>query len=64
VKVFREEFRVNYVNDMLRQIWLNSEILHERFLYLQQGYKFTALAIGPWLIAVMYSAALNHHVKL
>ncbi len=60
---FRQEFLKDYTDDMLRQIWCNSEILRERFHHLQQGYKALALAVAPWLLTLMFSANLTHALK-
>ena len=64
VAQFRHEFRKDYADDMLRQIWCNSEILHDRFHYLQQGYKMTALAVAPWVCSQIVSAELSRGLKL
>lgn len=63
VSKFRAEFLQDYTDDMLRQIWCNSEILRERFHHLQQGYKALAFAVLPWVVTLMLSAGYTHELK-
>jgi hypothetical protein len=63
VTKFRNEYRVNYIDDMLRQVWSNSEILRQRFHFLQQGYRAMALAVLPWLVALTISAQISHSFR-
>lgn len=41
-----------YIDDLLGQIWRNSEILKEKFNHLEYAFNFMALAIIPWLIVL------------
>jgi hypothetical protein len=60
---FIEEFKAQqldaYINDLLGQIWRNSEILKEKFDHLKWAFTFLALALIPWLIALAMFAAKN-----
>lgn len=52
IEEFREQSEQNYVNDLLGQIWRNSEILREKFDHLKTACIFLALAIPPWIVAL------------
>jgi hypothetical protein len=41
-----------YLEDILSQVWRNSEILKEKFDYLKCAFIFLALAIFPWIISL------------
>ena len=58
---FIEEFKAQttdaYINDVLGQVWRNSEILTEKFDHLRWAFTFLALSIVPWIIALAMFAA-------
>src|ERR1051326_4568405 len=60
---FIEEFKAQkteaHINDLLGQIWRNSEILKVKFDHLRWALTFLALAIIPWLVALVMFAAKN-----
>lgn len=53
IREFRDQDEDAYVNDLLSQVWRNSEILTQKFDHLSKAFKFLALAIIPWLIALV-----------
>ena len=60
-KEFQEGFRTlteqAYIDDLLSQIWRNSEILTQKFNHLVRAFIFLAWAIVPWLIALALLSA-------
>lgn len=38
-----------YINDLLSQVWRNSEILKEKFNHISSAFNWMALSIPPWL---------------
>lgn len=58
-KAFIEQDEEFYLNDLLSQIWRNSEILTEKFDHLKYAFTFLALAIIPWLISLVIFASKN-----
>jgi hypothetical protein len=57
IKQFRDQNDENYINDLLSQVWRNSEILTQKFDHLSKAFIFLAWAIIPWLIALALLAA-------
>lgn len=45
-----------YLNDLLSQVWRNSEILTKKFNYLKKAYTSLALALVPWLVLLVLLA--------
>lgn len=58
-KAFKEQNEDFYLNDLLSQIWRNSEILTQKFTHLNYAFTFLALSIGPWLIALFVFTSRN-----
>lgn len=58
-KAFKEQNEDFYLNDLLSQIWRNSEILTQKFTHLNRAFTFLALSIGPWLIALFVFTSRN-----
>jgi hypothetical protein len=52
IEEFKGQSEPNYVNDLLGQVWRNSEILKEKFDHLKTACIFLALAIPPWVVAL------------
>lgn len=48
-----------YIQELLGQIWRNSEILTQKFDSLKSAFFWTAIAVLPWFGALL-AAALNH----
>lgn len=60
IKEFSSQSHENYVNDLLSQIWRNSEILTQKFNHLKLAFIYMALAIVPWVIALaVFSAQVS-----
>lgn len=58
-KEFEEQNEDFYLNDLLSQIWRNSEILTQKFTHLNYAFTFLALSIIPWLVALFVFASRN-----
>lgn len=58
-KAFKEQNEEFYLNDLLNQIWRNSEILTQKFTHLNHAFTFLALSIVPWIIALFVFASRN-----
>jgi pycsar effector protein len=63
---FVEEFKTqsdeHYANDLLGQVWRNSEILRAKFDCLKYAFTFMALGILPWLVTViLFATRLSAH---
>lgn len=41
-----------YLNDLLAQVWRNSEILTKKFDHMRWAFNFLALAIVPWIVSI------------
>lgn len=49
IEQFTTQSEEAYLNDLLSQIWRNSEILKEKFNHISSAFNWMALAILPWL---------------
>ena len=49
IEQFTTQSEEAYLNDLLSQIWRNSEILKEKFNHISAAFNWMALAILPWL---------------
>jgi hypothetical protein len=60
---FIEEFKAQtdeqHVNDVLGQVWRNSEILKIKFDSLKIAFTLLALAIIPWIVSLAFFATYN-----
>ncbi len=54
---FRSLTEQTYLDELLSQIWRNSEILTQKFNHLVRAFIFLAWAIVPWLIALALLSA-------
>lgn len=52
VEEFKRQSDEDYINDVLRQVWRNSEILSAKFRSLKAAFIATATAIAPWVISL------------
>lgn len=59
IKAFKEQNEDFYLNDLLSQVWRNSEILTQKFTHLNFAFTFLALSVIPWLIALFVFASRN-----
>ena len=50
---FIKQSEEEYLKDMLGQVWRNSEILKEKFDHLKYAFILLALAILPWVVALI-----------
>lgn len=50
---FKRQTDPDYINDLLGQVWRNSEILKEKFNHVKNAFLFLALAIPPWLVSLV-----------
>jgi hypothetical protein len=57
VSEFARQDEPTYVNDLLGQVWRNSQILTEKFDHLKKAFWALGLAIVPWAIALLLNAA-------
>jgi hypothetical protein len=48
-----------YINDILSQIWRNSEILKQKYDYLKYSFIALICALPPWLIALAMFVSLS-----
>jgi hypothetical protein len=55
IKAFLDQSDEDYVNDLLSQVWRNSEILTLKFDQLKRAFILLALAVIPWTIALVLS---------
>lgn len=53
IREFRAQSEETYVNDLLSQVWRNSEILTQKFNHLSKAFIFLAWAIIPWVVALV-----------
>lgn len=58
-KSFVEQNEEFYLNDLLSQLWRNSEILTQKFTHLNYAFTFLALSIIPWLLSLFIFASRN-----
>lgn len=56
---FMKQDESAYVNDLLGQIWRNSQILTEKFNHLKKAFVCLALAVAPWALALLLNASVN-----
>ncbi len=57
IEQFKQQNEDGHVNDLLAQVWRNSEILTAKFDALKAAFTFLALALLPWLAALALFAA-------
>lgn len=61
---FIEEFKAldesAYINDLLGQVWRNSEILSKKFDLLRAAFVLMLWAVIPWLVSVALFALKNN----
>ena len=43
----------DYINDLLKQVWRNSEILTEKFDHIRLALNYMLAAIIPWLVSIV-----------
>ncbi len=58
-KAFKEQDEEFYLNDLISQVWRNSEILTQKFNHLNYAFTFLALSVVPWLISLFIFASRN-----
>ena len=51
-KAFMEQSEDFYLNDLLSQVWRNSEILSQKYTHLNYAFTFLALSVIPWLVSL------------
>jgi hypothetical protein len=59
IREFRTQSEEAYVNDLLSQVWRNSQILTQKFNHLSKAFIFLAWAIIPWLIVLALLSSLT-----
>jgi hypothetical protein len=57
IEQFKQQNDEQHVDDLLAQVWRNSEILKAKFDALKAAFTFLALALVPWLAALALFAA-------
>jgi hypothetical protein len=63
IEDFKGQTDEQHVNDLLGQVWRNSEILHIKFDSLKIAFTLLAVAIIPWVIALALFATYNSPVR-
>lgn len=56
---FIEQTESDYLNDLIKQVWRNSEILKLKFQHLKNAFRFLVLALVPWTISLLIFASEN-----
>jgi hypothetical protein len=59
VEEFSTQSERNYANDLLGQVWRNSQILRAKYDCLKLAFTFMALAIPVWIVTLALFAAYN-----
>jgi hypothetical protein len=59
IEKFSAQSEKQYANDLLAQVWRNSQILSTKFDSLKLAFTFMALAILPWIVSLVLFAAHN-----
>jgi hypothetical protein len=59
VEEFSAQSEKHYANDLLGQVWRNSQILTIKFDCLKLAFTFMALAIVPWIVTLALFAGYN-----
>jgi hypothetical protein len=54
VKAFRTQTDDTYVDDVLSQVWRNSQILTEKFSAVKKAFAFTGLSLLPWAAFLIF----------
>jgi hypothetical protein len=49
----------DYLHDLIKQVWRNSEILQLKFRHLKFAFRFLVLALIPWIISLLIFASEN-----
>ena len=57
IEEFSAQSEKHHANDLLGQVWRNSQILSIKFDCLKLAFAFMALAIVPWLVSIFLFAA-------
>lgn len=61
---FLEQTEKDYLHDLIKQVWRNSEILKLKFQYLKNAFRFLVLALLPWIISLLTFASENKQTFL
>lgn len=59
VKEFFGQTEKDYLHDLIKQVWRNSEILQLKFRHLKLAFRFLVLALIPWIISLLIFASEN-----
>lgn len=59
IEEFKAQSEAAYANDLLSQVWRNSEILKMKFDYLKYSFILSAIALIPWLISLAMFVSKN-----
>jgi hypothetical protein len=52
IEEFKKQDDDHHINDLLGQVWRNSEILEAKYSALKTAFTLLALALVPWLVAL------------
>jgi hypothetical protein len=63
IEQFKNQSHEQYINDLLGQVWRNSEILTAKFGALKTGFTLLAIAIVPWVLALALFAADGNQAR-
>ena len=59
IEAFRSQTEEQRLNDVLAQVWRNSEILKKKFDALKVAFVLTAVALVPWIVSLVLFAGRN-----
>ena len=59
IEAYKSQNRTAVLSDTLGQVWLNSQILTQKFDHLKTAFLFTAWSIVPWLITLASFVVAN-----
>jgi len=63
-KEFFGQTEKEYLHDLIKQIWRNSEILKQKFQHLKNAFRFLVFSLVPWVISLLIFASENKQTFL
>ena len=58
-KAFRAQTDESYIDDVLSQVWRNSQILTEKFTAVKKAFLFAGLSLLPWTAFLIFSSLIH-----
>ncbi len=59
IEEYKKQRSTTYLNDVLSQVWRNSQILAQKFDHLRTAFLFMAWSLVPWLITLASSVVAS-----